>query len=146
MIARYETNDLHLAATLQCLGLELLEVNRSDPRRVRFVFEDDALRREWTREYLAGGLRVDPLILLNSFRSLKRQIYADAGPANRVVRVVPHQRAAVGGAATERVFRADLMRTGYAVASSGSSGDLRPVVCFSSRPRVDLMHREETWE
>ena len=26
MIARYETNDLHLAATLQCLGLELLEV------------------------------------------------------------------------------------------------------------------------
>jgi len=97
MIARYETNDLHLAATLQCLGLELLEVNRSDPRRVRFVFEDDALRREWTREYLAGGLRVDPLILLNSFRSLKRQIYADAGPANRVVRVVPHQRVAAGG-------------------------------------------------
>ena len=33
MIARYETNDLHLAATLQCLGLELLEVDRSDPRR-----------------------------------------------------------------------------------------------------------------
>ena len=88
MIARYETNDLHLAATLQCLGLELLEVNRSDPRRVKFVFEDDALRREWTREYLAGGLRVDPLILLNSFRSLKRQIYADGSPANRVVRVV----------------------------------------------------------
>jgi hypothetical protein len=97
MIERYETNDLHLAATLQCLGLELLEVNRSDPRRVRFVFEDDALRREWTREYLAGGLRVDPLILLNSFRSLKRQIYADSDAANRVVRVVPHPRAAAGG-------------------------------------------------
>jgi hypothetical protein len=40
---------------------------------------------------------VDPLILLNSFRSLKRQIYADAAPANRVVRVMPDQRASAGG-------------------------------------------------
>ena len=97
MTARYETNDLHLAATLQCLGLELLEVDRSDPRRVRFVFLDDDQRREWTRQYLAGELRVDPLILLNSFRMLKRQIYADAAPTGRMMSVLPGRRAAVAG-------------------------------------------------
>jgi hypothetical protein len=85
MTDRFETNDLHLAATLQCLGLPLMDVDRSDPRRVRFVFEDDARRREWARQYVAGELRVDPLILLNSLRSLKRQIYADPPRPLRMV-------------------------------------------------------------
>ena len=95
MTGRFETNDLHLAATLQCLGLELLAVDRGDPRRVKFVFTDDEQRRQWTRQYLAGELRVDPLILLNSFRMLKRQIYADGG-ARGMVTVLPSARSAAG--------------------------------------------------
>jgi hypothetical protein len=96
MTERFQTNDLHMAATLQCLGLELLEVDRSDPHRVRFVFDDNDARREWTRDYLAGGLRVDPLILLNSLRTLKRQIYADAPAVGRVMSVLPARRAVAG--------------------------------------------------
>jgi Domain of unknown function (DUF5659) len=97
MTERFETNDLHLAATLQCMGLELLEVDRGDPRRVRFVFTDDDQRREWTRQYLAGELRVNPLVLLNSFRMLKRQIYADSPPRSMMT-VLP---ARVAGAARD---------------------------------------------
>jgi len=70
MIARYETNDLHLAATLQWLGLELLEVDRSDPRRVRFVFEDGNLLIRAVPTFILGA----PLLWL--YARAKRSVIA----------------------------------------------------------------------
>jgi Domain of unknown function (DUF5659) len=90
----FETNDLYLAATLQSLGLEMVGVERDDPRRVRFVFTDDERRREWTRQYLAGALRVDPLVLLNSLRAMKRQIYQGEHGDRSRIRVIGDDRRA----------------------------------------------------
>lgn len=92
MSEQFETNDLYLAATLQSLGLEMVGVDRADPRRVRFVFTDDDRRREWTRQYLAGALRVDPLVLLNSLRATKRQIYQEGRGHMARVRVLRDER------------------------------------------------------
>jgi hypothetical protein len=36
-------------------------------------------RREWTRSYFAGRLRLDPLVLFHSSRTLKRAVYQDGG-------------------------------------------------------------------
>jgi Domain of unknown function (DUF5659) len=88
----FETNDLYLAATLQSLGLEMVGVDRDDPRRVRFIFTDDDRRREWTRQYLAGALRVDPLVLLNSLRAMKRQIYQGGQDDRARIRVIGEER------------------------------------------------------
>jgi len=90
----FETNDLYLAATLQSLGLEMVGVDRDDPRRVRFVFVDDERRREWARQYLAGALRVDPLVLLNSLRAMKRQIYQGGQDDRTRMRIVQGDRRA----------------------------------------------------
>jgi hypothetical protein len=80
----YSTTDFYFAATLLTLGMELVEVDRADLRRVRFTFSDDARRREWTRSYLAGRLRLDPVVLFHSSRTLKRAVYQDGGPLNDV--------------------------------------------------------------
>jgi Domain of unknown function (DUF5659) len=77
--ARYSTTDFYFAATLLTLGMELVEVDRSDPWRARFTFRDDPQRREWTRSYLAGQLRLDPVVLFHSSRTLKRSVYHDGG-------------------------------------------------------------------
>ncbi len=93
----YQTVDFYFAATLLSLGMELLEVDRSDPWRARFTFRDDERRREWTRDYFAGRLRLDPVVLFHSSRALKRAVYQDGGAlADRAVaRPRPEQRSQV---------------------------------------------------
>ena len=76
---RYSTADFYFAATLLSLGMELVEVDRSEPWRARFWFADDPQRRTWTRSYFAGRLRLDPLVLFHSSRTLKRAVYQDGG-------------------------------------------------------------------
>ena len=77
----YETRDFYFAATLCALGMELVELDRTQPQRATFVFRDDHRRREWTRQYFAGELRLDPVLLFNSSRGLKRAVYdADGQP------------------------------------------------------------------
>jgi Domain of unknown function (DUF5659) len=76
---QYGTVDFYFAATLLSLGMELVEVDRSDPWRARFTFHDDPRRREWTQDYFAGRLRLDPLVLFHSSRALKRAVYRDGG-------------------------------------------------------------------
>jgi len=81
---RYSTADFYFAATLLSLGMELVEVDRSEPWRARFTFADDPQRREWTRSYFAGRLRLDPLVLFHSSRTLKRAVYHDGGALERI--------------------------------------------------------------
>jgi hypothetical protein len=77
----YRTRDFYFAATLCALGMELIELDRSEPQRAAFIFRDDHRRREWTRQYFAGQLRLDPVVLFNSSRALKRAVYeADGQP------------------------------------------------------------------
>lgn len=75
----YSTVDFYFAATLLSLGMELVEVDGSDRWRARFTFLDDPRRREWTQDYFAGRLRLDPLVLFHSSRALKRAVYGDGG-------------------------------------------------------------------
>ena len=89
----YQTRDFYFAATLCALGMELIELERAEPQRAAFVFRDDHRRREWTRQYFAVELRLDPVVLFNSSRSLKRAVYdGDGQPlpiARGVLRPIP---------------------------------------------------------
>jgi hypothetical protein len=71
----FATSDIYFAATLIALGMGLTTLDRSNPQRVRFVFEDDEQRPEWRRLYFSGRLRLDPLILMNSLKALKHALY-----------------------------------------------------------------------
>jgi hypothetical protein len=72
----FGTRDFYLAATLVCLGMEMKGLDRTDPRRVVFLFEDHPQRHVWARAYFAGDLRVNPLNFAASIRALKGELYA----------------------------------------------------------------------
>lgn len=85
----YQTRDFYFAATLCALGMELIDLDRGEPGRAAFVFRDDRRRREWTRRYFAGELRLDPVLLFNSSRGLKRAVYETGQPLP--IRIVPRE-------------------------------------------------------
>ncbi len=71
-------SDLGLASALCCLGYSIKSLDRSDPRRVVFVFDSkktgfsDAVQQYWD-----GSMRLPPLALFTHQKQLKQRIYAD---------------------------------------------------------------------
>jgi hypothetical protein len=93
----YQTRDFYFAATLCALGMELIDLDRTEPQRASFIFRDDHRRREWTRQYFAGQLRLDPVVLFNSSRGLKRAVYEAEGQPLPIRRGSPTPRALAAG-------------------------------------------------
>lgn len=71
----YSTTDLFLASTLMSLGYSLIEVNKRDPKRCKFIFEGHESLAEDITEYQADRLLVEPRRLLTSNKKLKDLIY-----------------------------------------------------------------------
>lgn len=71
----YPTSDLGLAAYLVTLGYQVAEVDKTDPRRQKFVFElenaDDITRTYWGRQP-----NVDARAYYDSIKYLKDLLYA----------------------------------------------------------------------
>lgn len=69
----YETSDIALASFLYCSGIELLAIDRQNPRRCIFVFKspDPKLLSQWQ----AGRADVNALAYYNAFQSLKNQVF-----------------------------------------------------------------------
>ena len=71
----YSTTDLSLAAYLS-LGLPVLDLNRADPRRVAFEFEDTPDLRSAITSFNSGKSVVEPKKYFNALRDLKNRLYA----------------------------------------------------------------------
>ncbi|MDP6575871.1 MAG: DUF5659 domain-containing protein [Candidatus Peribacteraceae bacterium] len=71
------TSSLHLAATLNCLGYSIIELDRSaDPKRVVFCFDKDQRGfEEAVQGFWDGSLRLPPSTLFSSEKNLKARIY-----------------------------------------------------------------------
>lgn len=73
----FSTYDLGLASVLLSLGFALVELDKGNPRKVRFVFLrtekiDAAIGKYWSNE-----LKINAQTLLNSQKALKNRIYSD---------------------------------------------------------------------
>ena len=74
----YVTSDLGLASALSCIGYKILELDRSDPRRIIFRFNGEKQDLEKAaREYWDGSLRLPPALLFTHQKQLKGRLYAD---------------------------------------------------------------------
>lgn len=74
----YETNDLGLASALSCLGFNLMELNRRDPRRVIFCFSrQQGDLEKAVQSYWDNSLRLPPAQLFTHQKLLKQRLYAD---------------------------------------------------------------------
>ena len=71
----YRTSDLALCGALVCLGFVVQEVERVNPSRVVFIFQDSSQLQEVVGEFWRNELKVDPLKYFSEIKLLKARIY-----------------------------------------------------------------------
>lgn len=73
----YETSDLGVASALSCLGFRITALDRSNPRRIVFVFDCERSRLEdIVNSYWDGTLRLSPFAVLTHQKLLKQRMYS----------------------------------------------------------------------
>ena len=72
------TSDLNLAATLVALGHELVAMDKSNPKRVRFLFRKTETIETAIRGYWDNTLILPAQTLLGAQKTLKARLYSDA--------------------------------------------------------------------
>lgn len=73
----YETTaDLGLAASLVASGFTVVKIDRSDPRRVVFAFQNNPELQEHISRFWADELLIPAGLLLDCVRKLKARIYS----------------------------------------------------------------------
>jgi len=68
--AAFETRDFHLACFLRCTGYELIDL-RAEGRRMVFVFQDRATRRDDVMAYYGDATSVRPLAFAATIKDMK---------------------------------------------------------------------------
>lgn len=78
MNQEFSTFDLGLAAVLLTLKYELLELDRSYPKKIRFVFKRERNIEQIINDYFDDKIELPAQSLLNNQKTLKNRIYSDA--------------------------------------------------------------------
>lgn len=70
-----EISDLGLAASLSAMGFEIVRVDKSNPKRVVFVFEKSTAVELAVNDFWSNKLLLPASSLLDHIRKLKFRIY-----------------------------------------------------------------------
>lgn len=74
----FSTFDLGLAAVLLTLKYELLELDRSYPKKIRFIFKRERNIEQVINDYFDDKIELPAQSLLNNQKILKNRIYSSA--------------------------------------------------------------------
>jgi hypothetical protein len=77
MIKKFSTFDLGLATTLTTLGYKLLELDKTNPKKVRFVFKEEKNIEQTMLKYWNDEITLPALSLFNNLKTLKNRLYSD---------------------------------------------------------------------
>ena len=75
----YATSDFYSAVVLRTMGFRLIDIDKSDKRRMRFVFENSnagATAEQILQDYWDKVLQGDLRTFVDSINELKTRIYA----------------------------------------------------------------------
>ena len=78
MNQEFSTFDLGLAAVLLTLKYELLELDRSYPKKIRFIFKRERNIEQVINDYFEDKIEVPAQSLLQNQKLLKNRIYSSA--------------------------------------------------------------------
>ena len=78
MNQEFSTFDLGLAAVLLTLKYELLELDRSYQKKIRFVFKRERNIEQVINDYFDDKIELPAQSLLQNQKILKNRIYSDA--------------------------------------------------------------------
>ena len=72
-----ETKDFYLASYILTQGVKLSHLDRTDPRRVVFVFENVKNRENLVRDFLYRKALVEPQDFVDRIKTLKQFLYSN---------------------------------------------------------------------
>ena len=72
----YKTSDIYVAAWLLSKGLQIERLDRSNPRRVDFIFEDREDRPELVHSFVCGRAEGNLPDFIFYLRKTKRLLYS----------------------------------------------------------------------
>lgn len=72
---KYKTTDLGMASYLYLRGHKI-ETDKSNPRKIQFVFEKDEVSKD-VNEYILKKSLVDPMEYFNAIKTTKNFIYGN---------------------------------------------------------------------
>jgi len=72
----FSTFDLGLAVVLITLKYELLKLDKSNPKKVRFVFKREGNIEQIVEDYFNDRIKLPVLSLFNNLKNLKTRIYS----------------------------------------------------------------------
>ena len=78
MNQNFSTYDLGLATVLITLGYKLLELDRANLKKVRFVFKEEKDIERVMIDYFNDKIKLPALTLFNNQKNLKNRIYSNA--------------------------------------------------------------------
>jgi hypothetical protein len=78
MNQNFSTFDLGLATVLITLDYELLELDKSNPKKVRFVFKRERNIEQVMTDYFDDKIKLPAQTLFNNQKNLKNRIYSGA--------------------------------------------------------------------
>lgn len=73
----FETPDINLAASLAALNMPLTGIDREDPERCKFVFDNTPEVKRMVQAYWSKQLAIEPQSLLSSLKAIKSRLYGD---------------------------------------------------------------------
>ncbi len=71
----YNTTDLGLTASLTASGFVIADIDKSNPRRVVFLFHNTTELQEMVDQFWSHQLKLPAAVLLEHIRILKSRIY-----------------------------------------------------------------------
>ena len=76
MNQEFSTFDLNLAVVLLTLKYELLELDRANPKKIRFVFKQKAGIEKTISDYWEDRIQLPAQTLFNNQKMLKNRLYS----------------------------------------------------------------------
>lgn len=71
----YETSDLGLATALVAAGYAIIDVEKSNPRRAVFLFENNPLLENAVNQYWQGKLMISAQHYFETIKRVKSRLY-----------------------------------------------------------------------
>lgn len=72
----YTTSDLGLAASLTASGFSVVQIDKSNPRRVVFCFQSNPQLDACVESYWSNDLKLSAMVLIEHIKLLKTRIYS----------------------------------------------------------------------
>ena len=73
----YKTNDFALAVSLLCLGFNIISLDKTNPRRVYFIYEHSGALEDAISDFWSNKVTVNPKTFLSTQKELKARVFSD---------------------------------------------------------------------